>query len=353
MPLFGNAHVPIIKRTYVSSSYATGSSGRLITLTLSSSNAVETEEVSWDATSALMFELGQELVTGSAANASITDPLGTILWTYQNVSSSSGVLNGYESRIDIASSLNEYRVYLTGSDDRKTFGYHMMGQTADLSTGSAGDTLADYIIAQWSAESVSVTSTSIDTLIDEQTGGYDLTAAGSARATYDATGGPNSEPCISFDGTNDIYQLNGITRDQPHAIVITGEFITDNRTITDGYAEYTYHVAISYNMQIYTNGAGGSTGTGDQDYSDGWHTWIFYFNGNSSTITRDNVLQATGGGGSPGTDDGVGITLGGGYNVADFMQMNILRVTLVDATDFANAQAVSDQHATDFGTYTP
>ena len=349
MPLFGTVNsTPLAKRTYVSSSYATGSSGRLITLNLSGSE-IGYENVSFDATTSLMFELGQSLLSGT--NATTLDPLGTITWQFHNSSSSVQLLNGYESRIDVTSFTNRYRVYFTGSNDRETFGYHLMAQTAHSATGSS-EGLADYIIAQWSAESVALTSTSIDTLIDEQTGGYDLTATGTTRATYQATSGPGGGPAIFFDGTNDRYRLDGITRNQPHAIVITAEFLDSDDIAMDSYNSQIYHLAFSWNLNIYAGG-GGSLSDSDQSYGSGYHTWVFYFNGNSSTIKRDNVLRATGGSNHPGSSNGVGISLGGAYDGASYYSMRIARLTLVDATDTNDVQAVSDQHATDFGTYTP
>lgn len=348
MALFGTGRTPIVKRTYVSSSYATGSSGRLITLTLS--NSLGAESISYDATTSLMFELGQSLITGSTSDAIVLDPSGPTVWTYRNVSSSVGTLNGYESRIDIGSTLNEYRVYITGSDDRETFGYHMMGLPRSIPAAPAG--LADYIIAQWSADSVSVTGTDIDTLTDEQSGGFDLTTTGTARATYQATSGPSSGPAIYFDGTDDRYQLDSITRPQPHAMVITAEFIDSDDVALHGFDSNNYQVAFSWSLNIYAGG-GGSLSSDEESYGTGFNTWVFYFNGNSSTITKNNVLKNTGGGGAPGSSDDPGISLGGAYDGASYYAMRIARLTLVDATDTADVQTVADTHATDFGTYTP
>lgn len=57
------------------------------------------------------------------------------------------------------------------------------------------------VVALWDA--ASLTASPVASWPDASGNGFALTAAGAARPTWNATGGPNSQPSVLFDGTDD------------------------------------------------------------------------------------------------------------------------------------------------------
>lgn len=217
-----------------------------------------------------------------------------------------------------------------------------------LELGTAG--LAAYILAEWDAGDVVATGTAVDSLTDRQSGGYDLvTVAGSP--TLEATGGPGGGPCVDFDG--DRVRVNGITRNQPHAVVLTVSFIGDSGTFMDSFGDQIFHGALSWSLNVYAGG-GGSIDNGDQAYGAGFQTWALLFDGDDSYMERNGTPEGSGGGsGQPGSDDGVGITFGGAFDGASHLHLKLARMTLVDGTDLADVDTVAAEHGVAFGTFSP
>lgn len=144
-------------------------------------------------------------------------------------------------------------------------------------------------------------------------GGTALTqATGDNQPAYSATSGPNSQPGVTFDGTNDSLQAAIGTKSQPQSYVIIF------RNITNGSFEWIFDSMSASDRNLLGQNSSAAwelyagtvqvAGTTDTTA----HAALAYYNGASSVLELDNtnIISA-----NPGTQSlGTGITVGARYD---------------------------------------
>jgi hypothetical protein len=157
---------------------------------------------------------------------------------------------------------------------------------------------------------------------DQSGNGRDLTEA-TNKPTYQATGGPNSLPCVSFDGTNDILSDTFTSLAQPFhgfAIIKTTTVSGVAGLICGAVSGERFHDTQG-GCFVYFGGTGITRSPAHSDTTT-WYLWEYNINGASSSVIRGSDAATTGDVGSGAL---TGLTLGqlpgfgfGAFFIAEF-----------------------------------
>lgn len=114
---------------------------------------------------------------------------------------------------------------------------------AGASTGPLG---ISGCLAWYRGSSLAVSDGAAISQWDDESGNarHLLQAAGSKQPLYRATGGPNSRPCIEFDGTDDFLRVTW-AQSQPEHLFVVGQFLrvgAGSDTMVDGSASNSLRV---------------------------------------------------------------------------------------------------------------
>lgn len=168
---------------------------------------------------------------------------------------------------------------------------------------------------------------------------------GAGSPDFEATGGPNGGPCITFDGSNEELSVSGLsTVSQPYHYFMVCKQITwtANDYILSGnssgfsFVRQKQSGGSQYDVEQGANvPAANTVDPGDTD----WHFYSSFFNGSSSYQELDGTKSGPSNCGSGSFN---GISVGGGFG-SNYANVSISEVLMADAevtgTDLANLEA--------------
>lgn len=166
----------------------------------------------------------------------------------------------------------------------------------------------------------------VATWTDYSANGYSFVEA-TNRPTYRATGGPNSHPCVEFDGTNDALSTVVTSVSQPYTIIVVFDV---GRPI-----EGNEPRPVMGDSFIYAGTVLGCTGGSANTF----RVLVGTFNGGSSTVHINGSLDASGAAGSGSIGTVVALNC---FNNATFFAGKICEIIVYDSalssTDRGNVE---------------
>lgn len=152
---------------------------------------------------------------------------------------------------------------------------------------------------------------------DQSANAHHLTSSGTAKPTYNATGGANNTPYLAFDGSDDKMAVTFSALSQPFhvfAILLTTTVSGVAANIAGSVTAERIHDTQG-GCFVYFGGAGISISPAHSDTTN-WYLWEYKINGASSSVIRGSGSATTG---DPGSGSLSGITLGQlpGFNYAN------------------------------------
>lgn len=174
------------------------------------------------------------------------------------------------------------------------------------------------VLAWYRAESVR-TNTNIY-LDDSWTNSWHLvnSAAGGTWPTYSATGGPNSKPMLTFDGSDDYLKNTSYTSSQPHEVFMVANLrMTGNPVYFDGVVvggRNAFSTVSPYTtLQVQSATAATAADVSTTGLTNNWVIYdVIFYSTAESTIYTNNVSR---GKGDSGSNPANGFTLAARYNL--------------------------------------
>jgi hypothetical protein len=211
--------------------------------------------------------------------------------------------------------------------------------------------MAGSIVAGWDAASLS--SSPVASWPDLGPGGFTLTAVGAAQPTWSATGGPNSEPSVLFDGANDV--MSNALLDRPAPGTQVSFFWGVLRAVTWGPADSFWSAGVGASfLRVFQASGSPNTLQANQVFGNlhGGFTLGSYkrfealFSNSTSDYVKAGAFAPSTGTNTGNDDPAAGFQIAAAPNIASFGNIEVCEFWIFSAEPSPAQKAALDAYVT-------
>jgi hypothetical protein len=207
------------------------------------------------------------------------------------------------------------------------------------------------VVAGWDARTIETSP--VDSWFDASGNGFDLSAAGAAQPTWSATGGPNGQPSVLFDGVDD--HLENLVLDRPAPGTSPTFFWAVLRQVTWTPLDVLFGLGTSGSFIVVD--LAGSPNIGQQNPNgpvnvhggltlNTYRRLEAYFSDSASDYLKAGATAATTGANAGNTDPAAGIQLGANGSLSSFGNIEVCEFWVFNVEPSAPQKAALDAYVT-------